>query len=53
MKPAAAPVHSASDRAARERVRHRRRANRFTVVACLLAAAAALALAVWLPTLAP
>jgi hypothetical protein len=48
MKP---PSPSDPDRAARERIGHRRRANRFTLVACLLAAAAALALAVWLPTL--
>jgi len=42
----------ASDRAARERIRHRRRANQFTVIACLFAASAAVALGLWLPTLA-
>jgi hypothetical protein len=43
---------SASDHAARERIRHRRRANQFTVIACLFAAGAAVALGLWLPTLA-
>ncbi|MFM9955577.1 MAG: hypothetical protein ACKVVO_16095 [Opitutaceae bacterium] len=43
---------SASDHAARERIRHRRRANQFTIVACLLAAGVAVALGLWLPTLA-
>ena len=42
----------ASDHAARERIRHRRRANQFTVIACLFAAGAAVALGLWLPTLA-
>ena len=42
----------ASDHAARERIRHRRRANQFTVIACLFAASAAVALGLWLPTLA-
>ena len=41
-----------SDHAARDRIRHRRRANQFTVIACLFAASAALALGLWLPTLA-
>ena len=41
-----------SDHAARERIRHRRRANQFTVIACLFAAGAAVALGLWLPTLA-
>jgi hypothetical protein len=41
-----------SDHAARERIRHRRRANQFTVIACLFAASAAVALGLWLPTLA-
>ncbi|MCX6941504.1 MAG: hypothetical protein NTX09_12350 [Verrucomicrobia bacterium] len=45
----AAPV---SDHAARERIRHRRRANQFTVIACLFAAGAAVLLGLWLPTLA-
>lgn len=43
---------SASEHAARARIRHRRRANRFTIVACLIAAGAAVALGLWLPTLA-
>ncbi len=43
---------SASDHAARERIRHRRRANQFTVIACLFAAGAAVALGLWLPSLA-
>ena len=42
----------ASDHAARERIRHRRRANQFTVIACLFAAALAVTLGLWLPTLA-
>ena len=42
----------ASDHAARERIRHRRRATQFTVIACLFAAGAAVALGLWLPTLA-
>ena len=42
----------ASDHAARERIRHRRRANQFTVIACLFAAGAAVALGLWLPSLA-
>lgn len=46
-------VESASDQAARARLRYRRKANVVTVIACLLAAAAAIALAVWLPSLAP
>ena len=41
-----------SDHAARERIRHRRRANQFTVIACLFAAGAAVLLGLWLPTLA-
>jgi hypothetical protein len=45
----AAPL---SDHAVRERIRHRRRANQFTVIACLFAASAAVALGLWLPTLA-
>ena len=42
----------ASDHAARERIRHRRPANQFTVIACLIAAGAAVLLGLWLPTLA-
>ena len=53
MKPPAPAGESAADQAARARLRHRRAANRFTVVACLFAAAAAIALAIWLPTLTP
>ena len=45
----AAPL---SDHAVRERIRHRRRANQFTVIACLFAAGAAVLLGLWLPTLA-
>ena len=42
----------ASDHPARERIRHSRPANQFTVIACLFAASAAVALGLWLPTLA-
>lgn len=54
-RPQSAPpvTESASDQAARARLRYRRKANVVTVIACLLAAAAAIALAVWLPSLAP
>jgi predicted nucleic acid-binding Zn ribbon protein len=52
MKPVTPIAVSASDRAALERIRHRRRANQFTIVACLIAAAIAVALGMWLPTLA-
>ena len=52
MKSVPPTAASASDRAARERIRHRRRANQFTIVACLFAAALAVALGLWLPTLA-
>lgn len=52
MKSVPPNVESPADRAARERIRHRRRANRFTVIACLVAAAIAVALGMWLPTLA-
>ena len=52
MKPVTPTVESPADRAARDRVRNRRRANQFTVIACLFAAGAAVALGLWLPTLA-
>ena len=52
MKSAPPPAAPTSDRAARDRIRHRRRANQFTVVACLLAAGVAVALGLWLPSLA-
>jgi len=52
MKPVSPIVESPADRAARDRIRHRRRANQFTIVACLFAAALAVALGLWLPTLA-
>lgn len=52
MKSVPPTAASASDRAARDRIRHRRRANQFTVIACLLAAGVAVALGLWLPSLA-
>ena len=52
MKPVTPTVDSPADHAARERIRHRRRANQFTVIACLFAAGAAVLLGLWLPTLA-
>ena len=52
MKPVTPSVDSPADHAARERIRHRRRANQFTVIACLFAAGAAVLLGLWLPTLA-
>ena len=52
MKPVTPTVDSPADHAARERSRHRRRANQFTVIACLFAAGAAVLLGLWLPTLA-
>ena len=52
MKPVTPTVESPADHEARERIRHRRRANQFTVIACLFAAGAAVALGLWLPTLA-
>lgn len=50
--PPALVAESPSDQAARARLRYRRKANVVTLVACLLAAAAAIALALWLPSLA-
>ena len=51
MKSVTPNAESAAERTARDRIRQRRRANQFTVVACLIAAGGAVALAVWLPTL--
>jgi hypothetical protein len=51
MKSVPPTVAATSDRAALDRIRHRRRANQFTVIACILAAGVAIALAVWIPTL--